>query len=119
MHMLLMQLYNVSLAQIAPNSFNAKELDSSVIADLANSINPETIQLYYQIGLIGKRDIALAPSLRVGFEMALLRMLAFEPNDDVIVGAADKMINLSALDDYNTSILETTPKYVMSMQRSS
>ncbi len=78
---LLMQLYNVSLAQIAPNSFNAKELDSSIITDLSKSINPETIQLYYQIGLIGKRDIALAPSLRVGFEMALLRMLAFEPNN--------------------------------------
>jgi DNA polymerase-3 subunit gamma/tau len=35
--------------------------------------------LYYQIGLIGKRDLALAPDPRTGFEMVLLRMIAFRP----------------------------------------
>jgi DNA polymerase-3 subunit gamma/tau len=42
---------------------------------------PGDIQLYYQIALNGRRDIALSPHPRVGFEMVLLRMLAFTPND--------------------------------------
>ena len=79
---LLMQLYNISLAQLAPASINAKDVDLNLINSLAEALSPETVQLYYQIGLIGKRDIALAPSLRVGFEMAMLRMLAFEPTED-------------------------------------
>ena len=79
---LLMQLYHVSMAQLAPNALQVKDIDLSLITELATVLSPETVQLYYQIGLIGKRDIALAPSLRVGFEMALLRMLAFEPVDE-------------------------------------
>lgn len=79
---LLTQLYHVCLAQIAPNALAVKDIDTSSISELAKSVSAETIQLYYQIGLISKRDIALAPSLRVGFEMAMLRMLAFEPSKD-------------------------------------
>jgi DNA polymerase-3 subunit gamma/tau len=40
---------------------------------------PEDVQLYYQIGIIGRRDLALAPDARTGLEMILLRMLAFRP----------------------------------------
>src|SRR5690606_39145154 len=39
----------------------------------------EDVQLYYQMGLLGRRDLPLAPDGRVGLEMALLRMLAFRP----------------------------------------
>jgi DNA polymerase-3 subunit gamma/tau len=39
------------------------------------------VQLYYQFALQGRRDLALAPEPRVGFEMTLLRMLAFRPAD--------------------------------------
>jgi len=77
----LIQLYYLSLAQLAPNALTAIDANANLINTLAKQLSPETVQLYYQIGLIGKRDIALAPSLRVGFEMALLRMLAFEPSD--------------------------------------
>jgi DNA polymerase-3 subunit gamma/tau len=79
---LLTQLYHVCLAQIAPSALAVKDIDTSSISALATSVSAEAIQLYYQIGLISKRDIALAPSLRVGFEMAMLRMLAFEPSKD-------------------------------------
>ena len=75
----LMQLYYISLAQLVPNSIESINQDKSTIKEYAELVDQETIQLYYQIGLISKRDISLAPSLRVGFEMALLRMLAFEP----------------------------------------
>lgn len=44
---------------------------------LAGEINPEDVQLYYQIAVSGKRDMPFAPNPRIGFEMILLRMLAF------------------------------------------
>jgi DNA polymerase-3 subunit gamma/tau len=47
---------------------------------IAGRLNREDVQLFYQIGLIGQRDLALAPDPRTGFEMVLLRMLAFVPN---------------------------------------
>ena len=45
----------------------------------ANGFSPEDIQLFYQIGLIGQRDLSYAPTPRSGFEMILLRMLSFVP----------------------------------------
>ncbi|RBP49298.1 DNA polymerase III subunit gamma/tau [Arenicella xantha] len=78
----LMQLYYVSLAQLAPSALSATDANQGIVTEIAALMSPELVQLYYQIGLIGKRDVALAPSLRVGFEMALLRMLAFDPVDE-------------------------------------
>ncbi|HKK13298.1 MAG TPA: DNA polymerase III subunit gamma/tau C-terminal domain-containing protein, partial [Gammaproteobacteria bacterium] len=42
-------------------------------------LSPEDTQLFYQIALVGRRDLPLAPDARGGFEMVLLRMLAFRP----------------------------------------
>lgn len=57
------------------------EQDENIL-NYAQSFSPEDIQLFYQIGLIGRRDLPLAPSARMGFEMVLLRMLAFYPNSN-------------------------------------
>ncbi|MFK8053269.1 MAG: DNA polymerase III subunit gamma/tau [Woeseiaceae bacterium] len=60
----------------------ASDLDEVELADverLAGLIAPEDTQLWYQIALIGKRDLPLAPDPRIGVEMTLLRMLAFRP----------------------------------------
>lgn len=48
----------------------------------AGVFNAETLQLYYQIALMGYRDLQMAPDPRAGLEMTLLRMLAFAPDDD-------------------------------------
>jgi DNA polymerase III subunit gamma/tau len=53
--------------------------DASTIAALASGIGAEDLQLYYQIAVLGRRDLALAPDPRTGFEMTLLRMVAFRP----------------------------------------
>src|SRR5882757_9871163 len=50
---------------------------------LAKALTPEDIQLFYQTAIIGRRDLALAPDPRTGFEMTLLRMMAFRPGNDV------------------------------------
>ena len=85
----LMQLYAISVMQLAPSSSSvAMDSNTALIEQFAESIEPATIQLYYQIGLISKRDIALAPSLRVGFEMAILRMIAFEPEAESSVSVS-------------------------------
>lgn len=55
--------------------------DADVIAALADRFTPEDLQLYYQIAVTGGRDLSLAPDPRSGFEMILLRMLAFMPGE--------------------------------------
>lgn len=66
--------HQIALIQVIPN---VKEATSESISTLAKIFSPEDVQLYYQIALLGRRDLALAPSPQQGFEMSLLRMLAF------------------------------------------
>ncbi len=72
-------LHQISLAQLVPNVNTNDWQYPELVQKLAKEISPEDTQLYYQIGLIGKRDLLLAPSLQAGFEMMILRMLAFRP----------------------------------------
>ncbi len=53
--------------------------EPDLLGRLAQLFAPEDVQLYYQTAIIGRRDLALAPDPRSGFEMTLLRMLAFRP----------------------------------------
>ncbi|MGE4408235.1 DNA polymerase III subunit gamma/tau C-terminal domain-containing protein, partial [Pseudomonas sp.] len=55
--------------------------DRDRVLALAQALPAEDVQFYYQMGLIGRRDLPLAPDPRSGFEMVLLRMLAFRPAD--------------------------------------
>jgi len=76
---LLLALYHVTLAQLAPEVLEGKPVDHDFVTDMARRMPEEDVQLFYQIGLLGKRDLPLAPDPRSGFEMTLLRMLAFRP----------------------------------------
>lgn len=98
----LMLLYHVSMAQIAPNSYAVSDGNSHIVTQVAENVDAETIQLYYQIALIGKRDIALAPSSRVGFEMSLLRMLAFEPSEANTVNSPNQSVAASQITSSET-----------------
>ncbi|PNS08278.1 DNA polymerase III subunit gamma/tau [Solilutibacter silvestris] len=71
-------LHRVQVRQLVPNAEVAA--DGVDIETLAGSTRPELVQLWYQMALNGRRDLAYAPSPRAGFEMTLLRMLAFRPN---------------------------------------
>ena len=70
--------HRVTLTQTVPD-FTDGEFDTEVINQLAARLLPEDVQLFYQIALIGQRDLALAPDPRSGFEMIMLRMLTFKP----------------------------------------
>ena len=71
-------LHRIQLRQLGTGILD--ETDGS--AALAERIDPREVQLYYQIAVTARRDLPLAPTQRVGFEMAMLRMLAFSPNVD-------------------------------------
>ncbi len=79
---LLWALHHIALAQagLAPDA-GGEEGAAGLAAEYAARLSPEDVQLYYQIALLGKRDLPLAPHPRVGTEMTLLRMLAFRPAD--------------------------------------
>jgi DNA polymerase-3 subunit gamma/tau len=68
--------HKIALAQIVPDTLSAEEN----LNELVNLFTPEELQLYYQIALLCRRDLALTPSPQQGFEMTLLRMLAFKPD---------------------------------------
>jgi DNA polymerase III subunit gamma/tau len=75
-------LHRLQLIQLIPGYRPDEDGDDDgAVAALAERITPEDVQLYYQIATSGRRDLALAPDARTGFEMALLRMLAFRPGD--------------------------------------
>ena len=83
MDLLLEALQQMAIVQISPESVSDLDLPSQEIVSLASSIEAEEIQILYQIGLIAKRDLDLAPNIGDGFEMALLRMMSFLPEDQV------------------------------------
>jgi DNA polymerase-3 subunit gamma/tau len=75
-------LHRVQLIQLIPGYRGEDDSEGeTALAALAERMQPEDVQLYYQIATTGRRDLTLAPDARTGFEMALLRMLAFRPGD--------------------------------------
>jgi DNA polymerase-3 subunit gamma/tau len=80
-------LQRIAIVQIVPEAaLQDEEFDAESLTRLAQAISPEDVQLYYQIALNGRRDLAMAPDPRLGFEMTLLRMLAFRPDSTAIRG---------------------------------
>lgn len=72
-------LHHVALAQLVPGALDSHYQNKEAVLQLARDMTAEDVQLYYQIGVVGRRDLPLAPEARTGFEMVLLRMLAFRP----------------------------------------
>ncbi|HLF96421.1 MAG TPA: DNA polymerase III subunit gamma/tau [Methylococcaceae bacterium] len=73
-------LHRLVLLHVVP-TLAADDEEGPALRELAQNIAPEDLQLFYQIALNGRRDLPLAPDPRGGFEMTLLRMLAFRPGD--------------------------------------
>lgn len=76
-------LQQIAMAQVVPNSLALDTPERPALLELASKISPEKVQLYYQIALLGRRDLGLAPDDFAGFTMALLRMLAFSQTEQV------------------------------------
>ncbi len=73
-------LHLLALLQAHPQMADERLATREQLADLADKLSPEDIQLYYQIAVVARRDLPYVPDARSGLEMTLLRMLAFKPS---------------------------------------
>jgi DNA polymerase-3 subunit gamma/tau len=74
-------LHRLALLQSVPEALPDDEPERETLQQLAGCFSPEELQLLYQIALLGRRDLGLAPDEYGGFSMTLLRMLSFIPVD--------------------------------------
>jgi DNA polymerase-3 subunit gamma/tau len=71
--------HQVAILQTVPEALDKGLSHFTELATLAKTVSREDVQLFYQICLLGRKDLPLAPDQRSGFEMAMLRALAFRP----------------------------------------
>jgi DNA polymerase-3 subunit gamma/tau len=76
---LLSLLHHMSLAKTVPEALDEFVSAREALLKLSETVSAEDLHLFYQIALIGRRDLPLSPDDRNGFEMIMLRMLAFRP----------------------------------------
>ncbi|WP_372997895.1 DNA polymerase III subunit gamma/tau [Marinobacter sp.] len=79
---LLSLFHRVTMEQVVPGSADNALGDADQVQALARKLSAEDAQLFYQSALIGRKDLTITPDARMGFEMTLLRMLAFRPGAD-------------------------------------
>ncbi len=73
-------LHHIALLQLFPSqAFDFYTKHPEKIKQFAQQFSPEEIQLLYQIALLGRRDLALAPTPKQGFEMLIIRLFTFKP----------------------------------------
>ena len=102
-------LHQIAITQTVPESVADDLPEREQLLSLAQRINPETLQLYYQIALLGRRDIGLAPDEFAGFTMSLLRMLAFTPSE-TSTAAVGKMSSTGQARQPVAPTIETQPR---------
>ena len=103
---LAIELHRIQLQQLVPG-FQPEPSRIDTLG-LASRLAPELVQLWYQMAVNGRRDLGYAPSSRAGFEMALLRMLAFRPSDGPRPGSA-KLPAAASSQTEATRNVETAP----------
>jgi DNA polymerase-3 subunit gamma/tau len=74
--------HRVAVVQAVPGALDNSFGDREVVTQLAEALSREDVQLFYQICLLGSRDLPLAADPRSGLEMVLLRQVAFKPESD-------------------------------------
>ena len=76
---LAVSLHDIALLQTVPAAIAGDQPERERLVELARRLDPETVQLDYQIAVQGRDDLSIAPDEFAGFSMTLLRMLAFAP----------------------------------------
>ena len=72
-------LHRIALGQVMPDAVDNGMGDRDQVLELARQLSAEDVQLYYQVALLGRKDLPYVPDAREGLEMVMLRMLAFRP----------------------------------------
>ena len=74
--------HQVAILQTVPEALDRGISHFDELANLAGTVSREDVQLFYQICLLGRKDLPLAPEQRAGFEMVMLRAMAFRPAEN-------------------------------------
>ena len=80
-------LHRVQLKQLVAEHVTVEQGGDAEVTALAAAMSAEQVQLFYQLAITGRRDLPIAPTPRAGFEMTLLRMLAFRPVQEAALPA--------------------------------
>jgi len=91
-------LHRIAIAQTVPSALDNSLGDKQQVVELAQQLSAEDVQLFYQIALMGRKDLPYVPDAREGLEMTLMRMLAFRPATSA---------NLESIPALNNSVVET------------
>lgn len=83
-------IHQIAMTQSNPDTLANDLPERNALLGLAAQISAEQLQLFYQIAILGRRDIGLAPDEYAGFTMTLLRMLAFSPVEKLDSTGSDK-----------------------------
>ncbi len=95
MDQLISTLHELALLQYLPElSLKYSAEINKKIMQLSQQIAAQDLQLYYQIACKGRAELQLAVTQEQGFEMSVLRMLAFRPlqPNEVLVAQANSAV---------------------------
>lgn len=95
--------HQVAIVQTVPEALDKGVANYSELLALAAAVSREDTQLFYQICLLGRKDLQLSPDAKSGFEMVMLRALAFRPQSSVRPGAAPAAAQVMAAATNNSS----------------
>ncbi len=120
-------IQTISVTQAIPGSLEASYLDRDQVIALTKKISAEQLQLFYQITILGRRDLYLAPDEYAGFTMTILRMLSFTPQDSLIaknstpaktepVNSANKIETIARSNDVSSEAFEIKKKIEVDYQ---
>jgi DNA polymerase-3 subunit gamma/tau len=120
-------IQTISVTQAIPDSLEASYLDRDQVIALTKKVSAEQLQLFYQITILGRRDLYLAPDEYAGFTMTLLRMLSFTPQDSLIaknstpaktepVNSANKIETIAKSNDVSSEAFEIKKKIEVDYQ---
>ena len=91
-------LHQVALAQLLPNQASlGTPLEAEILQELASRFDRQDVQLYYQIALQGRADLKMAVTAQQGFEMCILRLLAFRPMASGETIAVSQVVNVASV----------------------
>ena len=73
--------HQVAIVQTVPEALDKGLANYSEVLALSAQVSREDVQLFYQICLLGRKDLQLSADAKSGFEMVMLRALAFRPQN--------------------------------------
>lgn len=110
-------LHRIAMLQLLPNALDSHYISvEQRLRELARTLPPSDLQLFYQVLLTGRKELTYAPDRRMGVEMTLLRALAFHPKEVIAEPVAAPQTALPSMPVHSTA--SAAPSSYMPTQHS-